>query len=149
MKIQAFNATKACISNENVFLKNNIFFLELHLISFSSNPKGGNQALSIGIRGRHVSVFSCYLMKNVFLQKPHIFLELDLISLIANPLGGNQAPSIRIRGRHVSLFSPHLTETMVFGQKLDFGGKDFWFLVKNWTLEVRIFCFWSKIGLWR
>ena len=44
---------------ENVFLPNDMFYFELELISAVSNPKGGNQAPSIRIRGRHIfDVFS-------------------------------------------------------------------------------------------
>ena len=65
-----------------------------------SNPKGGNQALSIRIRGR--SIFNVFLASREtrFSAKMQMFsIELELTSVVANPKGGNQALSIRIRGR--------------------------------------------------
>ena len=50
------------------------FSIELELISGVANPKGGNRALSIRIRGRCIFVFSHHLMKNIFFRKamcPH------------------------------------------------------------------------------
>ena len=59
----------------------------LELISGTSNPKGGNQKLSIRICDRHIlDAYSA---------------SLDFVSGISNPKGGNETPSIRICDRHM------------------------------------------------
>jgi len=45
------------------FFKNHTLYLELKLNSFSSNPKGGNRALSIRICGRNIFCFCRHLME--------------------------------------------------------------------------------------
>ena len=53
--IQSIRALRRAIAHEKRFSKkNHTFYVELDLISLIANPKGGNQALSIRIRGRHV-----------------------------------------------------------------------------------------------
>ena len=55
------------------FTKNAMFSIELEVISVVANPEGGNQALSIRIRGRCILTFSSHLIKNVVLLKYYVF----------------------------------------------------------------------------
>ena len=91
-----------------------MFSIELQLIPFVANPKGGNRTLRVRIRGRYMLTFSWHLIKHVSLRQYNVSLELKLISVVANPKGGNRTLRVRIRGRYILTFSWHLMKKVDF-----------------------------------
>ena len=65
-----------------------MFSIELELISVVSNPKGGNQALSLSESGVDTCLtFSCHLAKFVFLLKCSVFKEIRAYLRCGEPEG--------------------------------------------------------------
>ena len=80
-----------------------MFSIELELISVVADPKGGNQALSIRIRGRYIFNVSLTSKETSFSANAMFSIELELISVVSNPKGGNQELSVRSKATPVSI----------------------------------------------